>query len=176
MQRKAVNKIIIRIIICVVALFILYISIMYHACKIDSIYIAHMEMGKVYVQYKVDLVNNMYWENRKEYPVGEDCDDRFVLVTELEKEAVIGFRFASLFHGINFWKEQYLLDGVYDGHQWKMIITYSDGREKCIYGSNSYPSTYEELKQDFINLTGQDILKKLEIHLPLQIWEELLGI
>lgn len=172
MKRRVGGKSIIRIIIGMAFLFILSVGIMYHKYRIDSIYIAHMEMGKIYVQYKIDLVNNMYWEDTENYSVGNRNaqDEGFIWGMELGKADIIGFRFASLLHGINFWKKQYLFEGVKDGHQWEMIINYSDGREKHIYGSNRYPSTYDELKQDFINLTGKDILNKLEIQLPWQIW------
>jgi hypothetical protein len=44
------------------------------------------------------------------------------------------------------------------GHQWRITITFNNGIEKDIQGSNQYPITWNEMNLSLKNLTGIHII------------------
>jgi hypothetical protein len=56
------------------------------------------------------------------------------------------------------WERSYDDIWLADGHRWYISITYLDGFEQVISGSNDYPETYDKMNSAFAALTGENVL------------------
>lgn len=153
-------KVIAGVVISIVLMYLAFISAVINSKKIDAIYIAHYGMGNMRAEYKIDLKNKMFWENtlNKELIIRDEGapNEGYVWGHELSFTAINKFNYDSMMHGIHYLNEYYT-NNILHGHQWHMIIYYSDGTEKNVIGDNNYPEMYDMLEQDFLNLVGKDI-------------------
>ena len=76
----------------------------------------------------------------------------------LEDESINAFLLTAQEKGFTEWEKFYDNDVVDGGHQWGILVSFSDGTEKEIRGSNAYPETWNEICDAFQNLTGENIL------------------
>ena len=69
----------------------------------------------------------------------DNGEELFVGVTKAE--------FLERFEGphIEDWKQEYVDIEILDGIQWKLVITYVDGRQRKYWGSNDFPYNFKKL-------------------------------
>ena len=126
---------------------------------IAEIYVYHSGFGSKYLEYKIDFAKKQVFEYRAmSFGTEErtDVNEGFVPVCDLEDDKIVTFFKES--YVVMSWKESYNAEGVYDGHQWGITVTFADGSVKKVHGSNAYPETWNEMKTAFKNLTGRDVL------------------
>ncbi len=133
--------------------------------QIARIDVRHSSFGMTEIEYRIDLEDGSFWiyEISSDYenyePRNSDAENEgFTLVSELSDEEVEDFLEQCDRYNIAKWKSQYMNDDICDGHQWGMIILFTDGTHKEISGSNAYPGTWDEMREAFEDLTGEDIL------------------
>lgn len=61
-------------------------------------------------------------------------------IEDLMPRAEFLSRFKAL--GVGLWAREYRDDGVLDGTQWELKITYKDGKKRKYRGSNDFPSSF----------------------------------
>ena len=132
--------------------------------EINEIYIAWGGFGKMNIEYKINLVNKEFWK----YRTGKRLDyverditaenEGFEFVSSLDEEKIKTFANDIAEHGFFAWKEGYSDYSISDGTQWRMKIDFKDGTEKNIYGSNACPPTWKEIREDFMKLTGENVI------------------
>ena len=131
---------------------------------IDLIYVYHEAFGQRFPEYKVDIKNKQFWEfisNSYENFVARDTTSKnegFTFVCSLSEDKIETFILESSRNGFTNWKDTYENDNILDGHQWGIIIMFSDSTKKEISGSNQYPETWNKMFEAFENLTGENIL------------------
>ena len=129
---------------------------------ISNIYIYHCGGGsRPYEEYKIDFKNNKFTilyrggytgridEVKKDSPV----------VKSLSDSSIDEFFEAKKEYGFDNWENEYINNAFEDGHEWGIVIDYSDGNKKEIKGSNAYPETWDEMFVAFENLTGENVLR-----------------
>ncbi|MCI9667901.1 MAG: hypothetical protein HFF13_11725 [Angelakisella sp.] len=143
--------------------------------KIDTIYIQN-GYGGIESEYKVDLAQGRLWEFHREIidPNGEPMDqdnytvrdkdaenEGFTLLCRLEPERVETFRVNCVYHGLLDWEEEYCQSTICGG-TWYLTIRFADGTEKKSWGTlpDREPKSYEDIRQDFQNLTGRGLLEE----------------
>lgn len=147
---------------------LLFLSIVFVSCSkskpvqtsIDNIYIYHSMEGSKFEEYKIDFKNkeftilvrngfiNMVNEVKRDSPI----------VKPLDMDSIDDFLSTAQESGFENWEKSYNNYNVDDGHQWGITISFSDGTEKEIKGSNAYPETWNEMYVAFETLTGENIL------------------
>lgn len=129
--------------------------------SIDSIYIYHCSESSIpFAKYKIDFTNkeftilvrggfiNMTDEVKEDSPI----------VKTLDADSINTFLSVAGKNGFEDWEESYVNYNVDDGHEWNITISFSDGTEKEIKGSNAYPKTWNEMYVAFETLTSENIL------------------
>ena len=143
--------------------------------EIDAIYIQNGYWG-IESEYKVDLAGGKLWAFHREMldPNGEPMDrdnytvrdkdaenEGFTLLCRLEPERVETFRVNCVYHGLLDWEEEYCQSTICGG-TWYLTIRFADGTEKKSWGTlpDREPKSYEDIRQDFQNLTGRGLLEE----------------
>ena len=131
---------------------------------IDEIYIYHSALGQIFSEYKIDFTDESCWK----YTTGiygryvrRDKsleNEGFTFVSDLDAEKIEQFLKDAARCGLTRWESSYINEGVFDGHQWGMIITYADATQSSVSGSNKYPETWDKMLKAFENLTGENVL------------------
>jgi len=131
---------------------------------IDEIHIHHSESGQRVPEFKIDLKNKKFWKytselgpNYVERNVSSD-NEGYNFVCDLNDEIIADFLRKSARYGLTLWEESYVNENVEDGHQWGITVLFSDSTTFNVYGSNKYPEPWDEMRDAFIILTGEDIL------------------
>jgi hypothetical protein len=131
---------------------------------IDLIYVYHEAFGKRFPEYKIDIKNKQFLEfisNSHENFVARDASSKnegFTLVSSLSEDKIETFILESSRNGFTKWKDTYENNNILDGHQWGIIIMFSDSTQKTISGSNQYPETWNKMYDVFEKFTGKNIL------------------
>ena len=129
---------------------------------LNSIYVYHSGFGWRMTEYKIDFKENRLYEfGAGDYGIERNekaKNQGYQKVTKLSESKLD--EFVRKADGVGFfkWKELYDNDHILDGHQWGIEIVYADGRKKEISGSNKYPSSWNEMYDEFEKLTGKNIL------------------
>jgi hypothetical protein len=131
--------------------------------EIDEIYVYHSSFGLRYPEYKLDFVNRTFWMYTSDLWSYVERDtsaenEGFVFVSDLDEEKIKRFFIESARYGFTRWEESYVEENIYDGHQWGVVITYADGTQQAVRGSNKYPETWDKMVKEFEDLVGQKIL------------------
>ena len=109
-----------------------------------------------YYEDKIDIKNKQYL--RAGPLKGSETVEHYTFICDLEDDRIADFLSAVKDYGFLSWKEEYLPKGIiHDGHQWGIVIVFSDGTEKGIYGDNRYPDTWDEMSIAYEDLTGHII-------------------
>jgi len=60
---------------------------------------------------------------------------------------VMKAKFLEGFEGLHIeeWKQEYVDSEILDGIQWKLVVTYADGRKRKYWGSNDFPDDFRAL-------------------------------
>ena len=134
--------------------------------KIQTIYIWHSTMAICSPEYKVDLENGLLWEYHSSpfdpegyqprFAGGEN--EGFTTSSAFTPEKAAAFQENCARHGFGRWKEEYSNPRIMDGHHWGVTIQFADGTQRDTRGSNAYPPGWDELREDFRELTGKDLL------------------
>ena len=131
---------------------------------IDEIYIYHSAFGQKFPEYKIDFKNQALWEFTSdccENYIPRDSsleNEGFQFVKELSEYKIEKFLAESDKYRLTAWQEHYENNSIMDGHQWGMIITFSDASTLKVFGSNEYPDNWKNMGLAFKNLTDLDIL------------------
>ena len=120
--------------------------------KIDEIYVYRGNRFAPVPTYKIDLKNQKFFE----YLWSALPEYRFV--RDLSAEKIEEFLRESARCEFTEWKERYTNINVADGHQWKIIVTFSDSSSITSEGGNKYPETWDGMYAALENLTGENIL------------------
>ena len=66
-----------------------------------------------------------------------------------------------VYHGLLDWEEEYCQSTICGG-TWYLTIRFADGTEKKSWGTlpDREPKSYEDIRQDFQNLTGRGLLEE----------------
>lgn len=132
--------------------------------EIANIYIRHSSFGTEDTEYKIDIENKEFWQfvgDDMSYEFWRDESDEnegFTFVSQIDEDKIAVFERESARHGFTDWNQSYDNDNVMDGHQWSIVINYADGTTQNVSGSNAYPDTWDDLREDFQDLTGEDVL------------------
>jgi len=124
----------------------------------------HSTFGRRSPEFKIDFAEKKFWKYTRE--VGSSFAARdssaenegYTFVCDLRDDAIDAFLSESAQHGFTKWKTEYVDKNIFDGHQWGATITFADSATLVIQGSNAYPSTWDNMHDAFIGLTGEDIL------------------
>ncbi len=135
----------------------------YDPPEIASIYVFHSSFGVRDTEYNIDIVNQELWAfNSQDYEERDSTlpNSGYTFVSKLDAEKLETFRLECIRYGLTDWKESYIDEGIEDGHQWGVRITFVDPNFKpiVVYGSNKYPKTYDNMAEAFKHLTGLNIL------------------
>ncbi len=135
----------------------------YNQPEIHSIYVYHSSFGIRDTEYYINILNK---ELLAFY--SEDFEERdttlpnsgYTFVSTLDDEKLETFRLDSIRYGFTDWKKTYIDNGIADGHQWGVVITFVDPSIEpiVVFGSNKYPKTYDNMSEAFKHLTGLNIL------------------
>jgi len=155
---KIVLNTTLKIFMIAMLIFVLILS----GCKknkppdIEVIVVRNYFFDNQYID-RIDLKNKEYW---KAGPIKTSLSEvEYTFVCDLEDNKITDFLRAAQAYGFLSWEEEYLPEGIiYDGHQWGIVIHFSDSTEKGMYGDNSYPETWDEMYKAFKDLTGSVIL------------------
>lgn len=132
--------------------------------ELCSIQVSHGSFGFVDTEYLLDLENRILWsfsadpwENEEERdPEGEN--QGFQTSEPLDPEALEEFQASSALQDALTWSSIYIGNAA-DGHQWRIVFTFSDGTTRELIGSNAYPESWDLLYDALIKLTGKNILE-----------------
>ncbi|MDR1674633.1 MAG: sigma-70 family RNA polymerase sigma factor [Oscillospiraceae bacterium] len=133
------------------------------AKNIANIYVCHMAMQLIYLEYLVDLENGRHWRfspsDRTPYNPDAVRDKNaanggYDLVCDLTEDKIAAFCAEADSFGFTSWNASYIDPSIADGHSWDVTITFLDGSVKNISGSNKYPDTWEDMGGAFWRLTG----------------------
>ena len=112
--------------------------------------------------YKIDLQNSSFYEITSGAEYSKDQwgtalgDSDFVFVSVLQDGAVDDFFRQVARHGITNWERSYRDDTISGGSTWYIKILFFDGTTMESSGTNKYPDTWENVMQDFEDLTGRE--------------------
>ena len=131
---------------------------------VDEIYVYHSSFDTIEMEYKIVFADAKLWMYVN--PVYPDDVPRnksaknegYTLAAYLEQDNIQAFYRDAAKYGLQTWLPHYDDMNIMDGHQWGVEITYADGTQQNIYGSNAYPETWNNMRTSFRQLTGEDIL------------------
>ena len=133
---------------------------------IDTIRVSNYDYWTGFYEYKIDLKNKQLWEYTARTAVGpyiprdESAENEgYTFVRDLEDGNIRAFLNSAARYGFAGWDTSYNNLNTYDGYQWGITITFSDGSEKEMSGSNAYPDAWDKMRGAFENLTGENILR-----------------
>ena len=129
---------------------------------IDEIYIHQFayDGGSKTTIYKLDLQNKEFLKHEVEMFTsftGPLQEVDYILVRELKDDGIEKFRADAQKNSFTKWEEHYEIDAD-DGSGWEMIVVFSNGDIMKSTGSNAYPKTWDNMKDAFKDLVGEDIL------------------
>ncbi|RUS41945.1 hypothetical protein [Cohnella sp. AR92] len=130
---------------------------------VSQIYVYHSSEGIRDTEYNIDFVERKFYKYTLNFdnPIERDSslkNDGYDNVINLSDEKIQNFLKKANKYDFLDWKEKYIDNQIEDGHQWGIIITFSNGRKHEIEGSNKYPSTWDDMYSEFEKLTGTNIL------------------
>ncbi len=157
------NKIIIYFVIAI-SLYIFFAYIISNRTltyqkDIDKIYMYNSAFGVKTSENIYDFKTKEYWNFTSSDFEERDSsleNEGYALVCTLTDERIEQFLTNSARYGFTLWDESYIDDSILDGDQWGIVITFADGSEKNINGSNKYPITYSMMMKNFRYLEGED--------------------
>jgi len=131
--------------------------------KVGQIYIYHSSFGMRNMEYNIDFIGKKFYKYIRNIDNTTERDsslqnDGYDDVIDLSDKKIQRFLKKANKYGFLDWKEEYVDDQISDGHQWGIIISFTDGRKHEIKGSNKYPSTWDEMYSEFETLTGTNLL------------------
>ncbi len=132
--------------------------------NISQIYVNWLSIGFIDTEYKIDLVNKRIYQFSAGYgetPLERDKNaenEGYQQFESLSQDKVDAFLKDASICGLADWNESYILEDSYDGYQWGITVTFSDGIIKKIYGRNAFPETWSQMAEAFIRLSGKDVL------------------
>lgn len=130
---------------------------------VKSIYVYHSGFGIRCTEYKIDLKDKKLYEFKKDnYRAPnrnvKSKNEGYQVIKKLSKKKVNKFIAGAQKLGLLEWNSKYENIRILDGHQWDIVISFDDGHKKEVTGSNSYPSSWDNMRTEFKSLTGEDIL------------------
>jgi len=149
----------------------LLLSLVFVGCEkeddriIDQIYVVRFSLSETDNHYndfyKIDLSN-------KEFSIASSVlstnfvdtfqTTEYSLISVLGDDNIEKFRKSAKKNSFAKWDERYTNPNVYDGGGWLIMIVFSNGDTMTSYGYNAFPSTWNNMKEAFEILLGQDIL------------------
>jgi hypothetical protein len=126
--------------------------------------------------FKVDLESNLSYYCVGEKPlstydgIGLLENEDFPCVEELTDEKISAFLKNCDENGFWQWEELYIDERFSGGHEWSILINYSDDSVKEIIGRNAYPETWNEMFTAFKDLTGQNVLLDTKENIQAELW------
>lgn len=123
--------------------------------ELTGLEVWHGSFGQIEVQYTLDLEapSLSVWypdtfgreeETQESFPLSPAAAETFRQSPGLEK--LLG------------WGPVYYNMGVFDGHQWGVSLTFSDGTTREIAGSNAYPEGWDLVYDALLELTGKNVM------------------
>ena len=127
--------------------------------SVQTIHISHSSFGITDVEFELDFNDNLFYAySAFAIPRDENTENEgYQNIITLEPEKINRFFYKAAEAGFFDWESRYVND-VIDGHQWNITIHYINGHDKQIYGSNSYPPSWDLMIPVFEDLTGHDLL------------------
>ena len=129
--------------------------------NISRLYIYHCSESSVpFEEYEIDFFQREFTILVRGGFIGmtnEVTKDNPV-IKSLSEEDINEFLSHAEEKGVTNWKKEYNNIAVEDGHQWGIVIAFTDGSKKEIKGSNAYPETWDAMNDAFEALTGENIL------------------
>ena len=111
--------------------------------------------------YKIDLLNKEFSiseVNLSDGGITSAKDAEYTLVSILGDDEIAKFRKSAKKYSFAKWEEHYANPSIADGGGWQIMIVFSNGDTLNTSGSNAFPDTWDNMKEAFKVLLGQDIL------------------
>lgn len=118
--------------------------------------ILHGSFGQIESQYILSFEENTlncHYSDRSQD--AEDWEEN----VSLDGEAIEDFLQSQAVAAMLEWGPIYYNLSAFDGHQWGIVLTFSDGTTRELVGSNAYPESWDLLYDALIKLTGKNILE-----------------
>ena len=136
---------------------------------ISEIYFGYRSSGKYYPDYRISFATKEVhkYNFRGDYAGGPDDSgtDRVVFLRKLTDEKIEEFFAAAERAGFDSWDTEYssskdfFVSSDDDSLHWYMTIYYGEEiQPKIIKGADVFPDGWEQMRQIFFGLTGEDIL------------------
>ena len=125
--------------------------------ELSALTVSHLAFGRVDTEYTLDFAAHTATKWTSGYFQGANAPDQ-VETVELDPGAVAVFQQSQGMDALLGWSGMYIDPNVMDGHQWAMTLAFSDGTQRDLAGSNSYPQGWDELYGDLLALTGWPVL------------------
>lgn len=95
-------------------------------------------------------IKNVYYQKNGTHfmiDIGEKNSFRYQGISKTIKSLLVFEYLDSLFHIIDDWKKEYISTAFLDGNEWKLSITYIDGKTKEYSGKACFPNNFEAFER-----------------------------